>query len=83
MAAGKPCLGVAEGGLVETISHEKDGYLIPANPTKNDIKKGVQYLTPERCLEMKDACVEKAHEFREDVFVERMEEVIYASKPVQ
>lgn len=76
MAAGKPCLGVSEGGLLETISHEKDGYLLPANPNKNDIKKGIEYLTPSRCLDMKKACQEKADQFREDIFVERMKELI-------
>lgn len=76
MAAGKPCLGVAEGGLVESITHKQDGYLISANPSIDDIIKGVEYLTPERCLEMKEDCIKKADQFREDVFVERIKEII-------
>ncbi|OIO16003.1 hypothetical protein AUJ29_03225, partial [Candidatus Kuenenbacteria bacterium CG1_02_38_13] len=31
MSAGKPCIGVSEGGLKETIIHEKTGLLIPAD----------------------------------------------------
>lgn len=75
MSAGKPCLGVNEGGLPESITHEKDGYLLPANPTAGDIIKGVNYLTPEKCLEMKEDCIEKAEQFREDVFVEKMRSI--------
>src|SRR5690606_35087568 len=78
MAAGKPCLGVAEGGLLETISHGEDGYLVPANPTIEEIKKGIEFLTPERCLEMKTDCIRKAQEFREEVFVKKMREIIEA-----
>jgi glycosyltransferase involved in cell wall biosynthesis len=76
MAAGKPCLGANEGGLKETISHEQDGYLIPENPSLEDIKKGVNYLTPDNCLDMKTECIRKASMFREDVFIEKMMELI-------
>jgi glycosyltransferase involved in cell wall biosynthesis len=76
MAAGKPCLGVAEGGLQETIDQEVDGYLLPENPSIEDIKKGVEFLTPDRCLEMKTDCIKKAQQFREDIFVEKMREII-------
>lgn len=76
MAAGKPCLGVAEGGLRETIDHEKDGYLLPANPSITDIKRGVEYLSPARSMEMKMVCQKKANQFREEVFVEKMKAMI-------
>ncbi len=76
MAAGKPCLGVSEGGLLETISHKQDGYLLPANPSLDDIKTGVEHLTPEKCLEMKEACIKKSSQFREEVFVEKMKELL-------
>lgn len=76
MAAGKPCLGVNEGGLKETITHEQDGYLVPEHPSKQDIIDGVNYLTPERCLAMKDKCIKKANEFKEDIFVEKMRELL-------
>lgn len=76
MAAGKPCLGVSEGGLLETISHKEDGYLLPANPTKQDIKTGVEYLSPQQCLEMKEACIKKSSQFREEIFVEKMKELL-------
>ncbi len=76
MAAGKPCLGVAEGGLCETIDHEKDGYLLPTNPSVDDITRGIQYLSPAKCREMKIACQQKADQFREEVFIERMKNII-------
>lgn len=82
MAAGKPCLGVAEGGLRETIEHEKDGYLLPANPSVDDIVTGVTYLSPARCFEMKLACQKKANQFREELFVEKMKAVIEGKSAV-
>ena len=32
MAAGKPVIGVAEGGLLETIVHKETGFLLQPNP---------------------------------------------------
>lgn len=76
MSAGKPCLGVNEGGLKETIISQKNGLLIPANPSINDIKEGVQQLTPEAALAMKEACIKQAYNFREEIFIQKMEELI-------
>lgn len=76
MAAGKPCLGVNEGGLKETISHKQDGYLIPENPSIDDIIEAVNYLTPDICLDMKTDCINKANQFKEEVFVQKMKELL-------
>ncbi len=37
MAAGKPVIGVAEGGLLETIVHGETGWLLPAEPSVEQI----------------------------------------------
>ncbi len=76
MSAGKPCIGVAEGGLLETISDGIDGVLIPKNPSTKDIIDGVKKLSPEMCLKMRNACVDKAQKFSIEVFVNAMKKII-------
>lgn len=76
MAAGKPCLGVREGGITETITNGRDGILIQANPSIEDIKNGIMQLTPDKCLDMKTDCINKAQQFREEIFVEKMKKII-------
>jgi len=63
MCAGKPVLGVNDGGLKETIVHEKTWVLIDPSATREDLIKAIQYLSPERCLEMKEACEARAWDF--------------------
>lgn len=71
-AAGKPTIGVGDGGLKETIVHEQTGYLIPKNYDINDIIQALGYMTSERALEMRKACEERAGECSAEGFVERM-----------
>lgn len=44
IAAGKPVIGVCEGGAKETIDHGVNGILIPASPTSQNIKSAVIQL---------------------------------------
>jgi glycosyltransferase involved in cell wall biosynthesis len=76
MAAGKPVIGVAEGGLLETIIDGKTGVLIPANPTVNDLKKAVVEMTPEKAIAMKLYAIKRAKEFDSKVFFEKMDNQI-------
>ncbi len=76
MAAGKPCIGVAEGGLRETILPEKTGILLSSAYTIQDICDAVNHLTKERALEMKEACIREASEFSTEKFLNRMKSVI-------
>jgi glycosyltransferase involved in cell wall biosynthesis len=72
MAAGKPVLGVNEGGLTESILDGKTGILIPANPTIEDLISGINKITPELSLSMKDSCIARAKEYDSAVFFENM-----------
>jgi len=69
MAAGKPCIGVEEGGLRETIIHNKTGYLCPSNPKVDDLIKAVKSMSPSKVLNMRKDCEEWAKKFSEEVFV--------------
>ncbi|MFH1650302.1 MAG: glycosyltransferase [Candidatus Woesearchaeota archaeon] len=74
--AGKPCIGVNEGGLKETILHEKTGYLLRKNPSVSDLVKAVKWLDPKRAKIMRLACEKRAKEFDEREFLKGMDSVI-------
>ena len=76
MAAGKPVIGVAEGGLLETILENKTGVLIRPNPSSQDVAQAVQAMTPELALSMREACQIQAAKFDEAAFKEKMLKLI-------
>lgn len=76
MAAGKPVLGAAEGGLLETIVPEETGFLVKANPSPEDIINAVHELHPKRALSMRHACEQQAAKFSTDIFLEKMRTLI-------
>jgi len=78
MASGKPCIAANEGGPKETIIHGKTGFLI--KPDKEEIKKWVNYLTPEVSKKMKDDCLKRAKEFDINIFVENIMKIINGVK---
>jgi len=76
LAAGKPVLGVAEGGLLETIIHGETGILVKANPSPDDIIDAVHELSPRRALSMRSYCEQRAKEFSKEIFLEKMRKII-------
>ena len=76
-AAGKPCIGVNEGGLKETILNEKTGKLIPANYTTSDLIDAVNWMTPERASNMRNDCESQASKFSAQKFVKQIKSVIH------
>ncbi len=76
MTAGKPCIGVDEGGLRETMIDGKTGVLIPQGCKVEDLIQAVEALTPTRALEMRAACEERAKQFDTPSFLEKMKQII-------
>ncbi|MDD3646270.1 MAG: glycosyltransferase [Candidatus Gracilibacteria bacterium] len=76
MAAGKPVLGVNDGGLKETIIDGKTGYLIDKDARIEDIVEAINKLTPEKCLEMKGDCEKRAGDFSLAEFELRLKEFV-------
>ncbi|MDD3145045.1 MAG: glycosyltransferase [Candidatus Gracilibacteria bacterium] len=76
MAAGKPVLGVNDGGLKETIIDSKTGYLINADLKIEDIVEAVNKLTVEKCLDMKADCKERANDFSLSKFEQKLKEIV-------
>lgn len=72
MAAGKPVIGVAEGGLLETVVDGVTGLLLPPKPGVEALVDVVERLDAERALAMRGACEARAAAYAAPVFVERM-----------
>jgi len=72
MAAGKPSIGVNEGGLKETIIPGKTGTLIGAEASVAELKAAVQALTPARALTMRTDCEAQAKNFSLEVFEKKI-----------
>ncbi|NJK71680.1 MAG: glycosyltransferase family 4 protein [Thermales bacterium] len=71
MAAGKPVIGVNEGGLKESVIDKKTGILIKSNPVVEDVIEGVKWMTPDKALKMKEACIQQAKQFDSKEFFKK------------
>lgn len=72
MAAGKPVIGVAEGGLLETVIDGQTGLLLAPPPTPAAIVEAVKRLDRQRATAMRAACEEQAARFGRTVFIDKM-----------
>lgn len=76
MAAGKPVIGVAEGGVLETVLPEQTGVLLPANPQSEDLISTVLQLDGGRAVSMRSACERQAQVFSRARFRQRIRGLI-------
>lgn len=79
MAAGKPCIGVNEGGVKETVLPNKTGYLCPSNPSVQDIIDAVKAMNENKAYSMRAACEQQAKRFSEEIFLSKMQQILEAS----
>lgn len=80
LAAGKPVIGVAEGGLLEIVEDSKTGFLLPPQFVVDDIVRMVTKLTPELAQSMAEDCLKSAQKFTETSFIEEMKKIIFANE---
>jgi glycosyltransferase involved in cell wall biosynthesis len=78
MSAGKPVIGVAEGGLLESILDKKTGFLLPKNISVEDLKKAVKNLTPEIALDMRRESEMQAQNFSKEKFMKKIQKLLKA-----
>jgi glycosyltransferase involved in cell wall biosynthesis len=76
MAAGKPVIGVAEGGLLETVIDGTTGLLIAPRPDPGTIIQAVRALDAERARALRPACERRAQAFTKAAFAERMRQAV-------
>ena len=75
-SAGKPTIGVDDGGLRETIIHKKTGYLIPKDYKIDDLISAVNWLTPERAVAFAGDCKRQAEKFSKEKFVNSVKKMV-------
>ena len=75
MAAGKPVIGVQEGGLCETVQHARTGLLLPPDFRRDDLCDAVGAMNAQRSRDMRDACERRAGDFSEARFRQRFADV--------
>jgi len=75
-AAGKPTIGVDDGGLRETIIHQETGYLIPKNYQIENLVKAVQWLDAAKAAEISAECKKQAEKFSKGKFIENIRSVV-------
>jgi len=80
MSAWKPVIGVAEWWLKETILHEKTGILLEPDFDIGDIVDAVEFLTPEKCQEMRYDCEYRARDFSIEHFETQLKSYIFSSE---
>ncbi len=72
MAAGKPVIGVDQGGIAETIIHGKTGWLLDERCATDDMIALVKSLKLSDIVAMKKACEERAKCFNEESFYDEI-----------
>ncbi|MFH1216828.1 MAG: glycosyltransferase [Pseudomonadota bacterium] len=75
MAAGKPVIGVAEGGLLESMIPGETGVLLRPDFNEELLCREVREMTPARALAMRTACERRARVFNKEIFVQKMREM--------
>jgi glycosyltransferase involved in cell wall biosynthesis len=76
MAAGKPVIGVNEGGVQETVIDGLTGLLCPSNPSVADIMASVNTMSAQFALSLRDHCEQRAALFSADIFVDKMKQIL-------
>ena len=76
MAAGKPVIGVAEGGLLETVVPGETGILLRPEPKPKDVVAAVHELTPQRASQMRRECESRSTLFSRERFLEKMRAIL-------
>lgn len=75
MAAGKPVIGVNEGGLKETIIDGETGYLLDGQRELSlQLQSCVKQLSPHLAKEMRENCEKQAQNFSQEIFLAAMRE---------
>jgi glycosyltransferase involved in cell wall biosynthesis len=76
MAAGKPIIGVKDGGLLETVVDRENGILLSKNPNIDELIEAVQKMTPKKALGYKQKCEFQASKFTKEKFLEAVSQVV-------
>ncbi len=77
MAAGKPVIGVAEGGMIETVLDRQTGILLPPDPDVERIAVAVREMTASFALSMRLPCEQRATNFTAKRFLDDLGSFVF------
>lgn len=72
LAAGKPVIGVNEGGLKEIIQDKVNGYLMDVNPTSRALEELIKNLKLDALINMKDDCQKSSIKFSSENYLNQL-----------
>lgn len=76
MAAGKPVIGIDDGGVKETVINEETGLLLSKSLLIDDIVKAVNLLSPKVAYSYRSKCEERAQLFSSEIFHKKMKNIL-------
>lgn len=76
MSAGKPVIGVNDGGVKETVIDGATGFLCPKELSTDDICAALEFMSKEQALKMKSDCIKQSQKFSSDIFTKKMADVL-------
>ena len=82
-AAGKPVIGVNEGGLKESIIEGQTGIKIKANPTADDLVDAINKCSPQWCAARRSDCEQHAQKFAAAIFTQKIKKIIVLNDPAK
>lgn len=78
-SAGKPYLGVKEGGLIESTIDRETGVLIKKEPSIEDFVEGVNMMSAEWCLSKRKICEDYAKKYDKNIFIKKIRKIVNKS----
>ena len=79
MSAGKPVIGVREGGMIETVINGITGILVEPKLDVQSLREAINALDPIKALAMREACELQAKQFSKEAFLKRMAAIVQNS----
>lgn len=77
MSAGKPVIGLRNGGLIETVVEGETGVLLSPNASTEMLVDAILTMTPEYALRMRYSCELRANKFAKDIFLQKMRDRVF------
>lgn len=78
LAAGKPVIGVIDGGVQETIIDGKQGLLLSRPPTSAKLHATAAYMTSGLAIRMRPSCENRSRQYAQRIFLERIRRMLGA-----
>lgn len=76
MAAGKPVVGVAQGGMLETIIDGQTGILLPSEFSNLELAEAINFLSAPASAKLRAHCEKRAKMFEKQRFIDGVRDIL-------